>query len=101
MSDSSASSDYDNVDTVSEYDVEDEEIEDAQLKTVASGEVIVEEATKWEKSDSQEFDYIAYADEPLASEEWVAEYNKELRKEERRANGLQRRFDGTNTLESW
>ena len=64
MPDGSASSEYDNIDTLSEYEVEDEEIENAKLKTVSSGDLIVEEATKWEQSDSlsQEFDYIAYTD---------------------------------------
>ena len=42
-----------------------------------------------------------YFDEPLADEEWLEEYNREVEEAERRDQVLQNRFDRTQGLETW
>jgi hypothetical protein len=43
----------------------------------------------------------AYSDEPLADEEWLAEYNREREEREERMVELRRRLDGTELINSW
>ena len=42
-----------------------------------------------------------YLDEPLADEEWLEEYNREVEEAERRDQELQNRFNRTQGLETW
>ena len=44
---------------------------------------------------------VPYADEPLADEAWLAEYNEELRKNEEQEREFSRRFEGSEPLEAW
>ena len=42
-----------------------------------------------------------YIDEPIADEEWLTEYNRELEETERRNQELQNRFDRIVEPETW
>ena len=42
-----------------------------------------------------------YIDEPIADEEWLTEYNRELKEIERRNQELQNRFDRIVEPETW
>ena len=42
-----------------------------------------------------------YIDEPIADEEWLTEYNRELEETERRNQELQNRFDTIVEPETW
>ena len=42
-----------------------------------------------------------YMDEPIADDEWLAEYNREVEQNERRNQELQNRFDRTIETASW
>ena len=42
-----------------------------------------------------------YIDEPIADEEWLTEYNRELEEMERRNQELQNRFDRIVEPETW
>ena len=42
-----------------------------------------------------------YIDEPIADEEWLTEYNRELEEIERRNQGLQNRFERIVEPETW
>ena len=42
-----------------------------------------------------------YVDEPIADEEWLTDYNRELEETERRNQELQNRFDRIVEPETW
>ena len=42
-----------------------------------------------------------YMNEPLAAEEWIAAYQRELEEVEQRNQARQNRFDGVEELENW
>ena len=44
---------------------------------------------------------MMYIDEPIADEEWLTEYNRELEEIERRNQELQNRFDRIVEPETW
>ena len=44
---------------------------------------------------------VPYADEPLADEAWLAEYNEELRENEEQEREFSRRLEGSEPLEAW
>lgn len=46
-------------------------------------------------------DKFAYSEEPLADEDWVAEYNKQLKKAEELEEQLVKRLDGTTPTSVW
>ena len=53
-------------------------------------------------TDSNEsIEEIANADEPLADEEWLKRYNKEVKQNEELERMLQIRLDGTEHVDSW
>ena len=49
---------------------------------------------------SDEVDF-GYADEPLADEEWVAQYQEEVKATEELDQRLNNRFDGTQRISGW
>ena len=49
---------------------------------------------------SDEVDF-GYADEPLADEEWVAQYQEEVKATEELDQRLNNRFDGTQRISEW
>ena len=51
------------------------------------------------ETDSED-DYT-YADEPLADEEWLAEYNQKMKAEEEQEAELKLRLEGSVTVSSW
>lgn len=46
-------------------------------------------------------DLEAYADEPLADEEWLEKYETEKKKEEKLEKELKDWFDGTTEIKEW
>ena len=44
---------------------------------------------------------MAYADEPLADEEWIAQYEKEVKENEDLERKLEKRLNGTEEVDSW
>ena len=44
---------------------------------------------------------MAYADEPLADEEWIAQYEKEVKENEDLERKLEKRRNGTEEVDSW
>ena len=54
-------------------------------------------ASRCESAD----DIMAYADEPLADEEWLKKYEEENQENKRLEQELQGRLDGAVRVESW
>ena len=55
-----------------------------------------------EDGDSDvDFDEYNYTDEPLADEEWIQQYNKDIKAKEDKQKELGRRLDGTELFGSW
>lgn len=55
-----------------------------------------------EEGDSDvDFDEYYYADEPLADEEWIQQYNRDIKAKEDKQKELGRRLDGTELVGSW
>ena len=44
---------------------------------------------------------MAYADEPLADEEWIEQYEKEVKENEELERMLEKRLNGTERVDSW
>ena len=42
-----------------------------------------------------------YMDEPLAPDNWIAEYGSEVQEAEQRSQALQNRFDNIEGLDAW
>jgi len=55
------------------------------------------QASRCESSD----EIMAYADEPLADEDWLKKYEEENEENKRLEEELQKRLDGTVQVESW
>ena len=55
------------------------------------------QASQCESSD----EIMAYADEPLADEEWLKKYEAENEENKRLEEELQKRLDGTVQVKSW
>lgn len=55
-----------------------------------------------EEGDSDvDFDEYYYTDEPLADEEWIQQYNRDIKAKEDKQKELGRRLDGTELVGSW
>ena len=44
---------------------------------------------------------MAYADEPLADEEWIEQYEKEVKENDELERMLEKRLNGTERVDSW
>ena len=89
MSDSSSDTDFDDV---SEYHMEDENEEGGSRRVEAVEAAIL-------SSDS--YEAFAYAEEPVADEEWLRKYYKELNEQREEKEAFERRLDGTDPRELW
>ena len=76
-----------------------------ERESASSVSVLEEEAyQQLELSDSEyenDDDIEAYADEPLADEEWLEEYNKKQENDKKEIQKLTRRKDGVEPTSSW
>ena len=104
MSSSSSNTEYSvdsevsDVESIPEYDEFDEydiEVEDEFAEFASHGEA---HSLSQESRDSFE---MAYAEEPLADEEWLKQYEKEVKETEDLKLKLQRRLDGDEGVDSW
>ena len=76
---------YDSQDSdIPDYEIEDEEPQQATSSRYSFDEV--------------EF---GYAEEPLAHEEWLAQYQEEVKNQEELDLRLKNRFDGTERISEW
>ena len=89
LSGSSCDSDDSEINYIPNYQMEDEEVDE-----VASNQ--------GQGQFTEEFiDVEAYADEPLADEEWLAIYEAEKKEEEELESKLKGRLDGTEEASKW
>ncbi|KAK3741508.1 hypothetical protein QZH41_012597 [Actinostola sp. cb2023] len=80
--------------TDSEFELEIEDI----IQTINNNTVQSQresETTSEDNNDTTNLDAFAYSDEPLAGEEWIAEYNRQEKETEELEENLTRRLDGT------
>ena len=80
----------------------DSDIEHSEVESIGSPSHICET----ELEDDPEELYFSdpegpYMDEPIADDEWLAEYNREVEQNERRNQELQNRFDRNIENASW
>jgi len=54
-----------------------------------------------DSASNESCDEMAYADEPLADEEWLKKYSEEVKENEELERTLQKRLDGTEHADSW
>lgn len=54
-----------------------------------------------DSASNESCDEMAYADEPLADEEWLKKYSEEVKENEELERMLQKRLDGTEHADSW
>ena len=76
----------------SSSDSEVSEMEDYELEGSPNSSYIASD-----EEDMQE----AYADDPLADEEWLAFYERDRKEEEALEKTLQKRLNGTEKVRSW
>ena len=80
---------------------------DSELSNTASNVSLIMEPVEveFEQGESNECDNSApvgpYMDEPIADEEWLGGYNKELQEADRKSQMLTNRLDGAKALETW
>lgn len=77
---------------IPEYDIEIEE-DDGDSRSMAT--------SSQESLESLDSCDMAYADEPLADEEWIAQYEKEVKENEDLERKLEKRLNGTEEVDSW
>lgn len=103
MSDSSSESENSQYDSdfyyIPTYAIEDEH--DLQERRQLTSNARAEAASTATEDDFDDAIMYAYADEPLANDEWIREYNKQIRDQQREGEELQRRLDGTEPEHSW
>ena len=79
--------------------------ESSDSESLETAEVIVEYDTESAiLEESNAFDSEPegpYMDEPLADDDWIAEYNREVSEAEQRNQALQNRFDNIEGLDAW
>ena len=79
--------------------------ESSDSESSETAEVIVEYDTESAiLEESNAFDSEPegpYMDEPLADDDWIAEYNGEVSEAEQRNQALQNRFDNIEGLDAW
>ncbi|KAK3745187.1 hypothetical protein QZH41_008384 [Actinostola sp. cb2023] len=86
--------------TDSEFELEIEDI----IQTINNNTVQSQresETTSEDNNDTTNLDAFAYSDEPLAGEEWIAEYNRQEKETEELEENLTRRLDGTTPTSEW
>ena len=66
-----------------------------------SNYVIEDERQQDRISESDSDDYDCYKDEPLADDEWIAQYNEHIKKQKERNGELARRLGRTEAIDSW
>ena len=86
-SDYSVESKDSDVCSLPEYDIEEED-----------GDLEVMPSKSEERLDSCD---LADADEPIADEEWLKEYEKEQKENEKLERMLEKRLNGTTRVDSW
>ena len=60
------------------------------------------QSTSIDQAQEQDVDIAdPYADEPIASAEWLSKYEKDMEEEEARRQDLQNRFDGLDAVSNW
>ena len=79
--------------------------------TEEEGNISVEEVLTEKQEESEEISTIEvanegepagpYEGEPIADEEWLAQYNEERQAEDDLLGKLQRRLDGSESIASW
>ena len=89
----------------SDNSVESEESEDSDVCSLPEydmeeedGDLKVTPSKSEESLDSYD---LADADEPIADEEWLKEYEKEQKENEKLERMLEKRLNGTTRVDSW
>ena len=76
--------------------------EDSEIFFIRDYNMEVEDGFESNDTDSNEsLEEMANADEPLADEECLKRYNEEVKQNEELEQMLQKRFDGTEHVDSW
>ena len=76
--------------------------EDSEIEYVPDYEIEDEcSSSQGLNSEDEDGDLEAYADEPLAGEEWLEKYEAEKKEEEKLEKELKDRFDGTTEIKEW
>lgn len=91
---SSASSVVSGNDYLSEYEVMSEIEAEEESQNVQS----CDDANSRVSSDNDAF---AWADDPIADEEWTAEYEEDIRQNEMLEEKMQKRLNGDTELDEW
>ena len=73
---------------IADYEIEEED--DGESRSMVS-----------QSEESLDSCDMAYADEPLADEEWIEQYEKEVKENEELQRMLEKRLNGTERVDSW
>ena len=73
---------------IADYEIEEED--DGESRSMVS-----------QSEESLDSCDMAYADEPLADEEWIEQYEKEVKENEELERMLEKRLNGTERVDSW
>lgn len=85
----------------SDYDSEDSEIFFIRDYNIEVEEEFESPESPGETSSTESLEGMAYADEPLADEEWLKKYNEEAKQTEDLERMLQKRLDGSEHVDCW
>ena len=80
--------------------------EDSDISFIADYEIEEEDDGESRSMVSQSEESVdscdmAYADEPLADEKWIEQYEKEVKENEELERMLEKRLNGTERVDSW
>ena len=73
---------------IADYEIEEED--DGESRSMVS-----------QSEESLDSCDMAYADEPLADEKWIEQYEKEVKENEELERMLEKRLNGTERVDSW
>ena len=73
---------------IADYEIEEED--DGESRSMVS-----------QSEESVDSCDMAYADEPLADEKWIEQYEKEVKENEELERMLEKRLNGTERVDSW